>query len=60
MYQQGEVSKGSQIRGREGVSVACWTMAREQYVGQGLTLANLSWLELLLGVLSFCMHDQWH
>lgn len=40
--------------------MACWTMAREQYVGQGLTLANLSWLELRLGVLNFCMRDQWH
>lgn len=44
----------------EGVTVAWWTIAREQYVGQGLALASLSWLEPWLGVLNFCMHDQWH
>ena len=42
------------------VTVAWWTIAREQYVGQGLALANLSWPEPWLGVLNFCMHDQWH
>lgn len=40
--------------------MAWWTIAREQYVGQGLALANLSRLEPWLGVLNFCMHDQWH
>lgn len=44
----------------EDVTVASWTTVREQYVGQGLALANLSWLEPWLGVLNFCMHDQWH
>lgn len=52
--QWGETDQG------EGVTVVCWTIAREQYVGQGLALANLSWLEPWLGVLNFCMHDQWH
>lgn len=52
--QWGEADQG------EGVTVAWWTIAREQYVGQGLALANLSWLEPWLGVLNFCMHDQWH
>lgn len=37
--QWGEADQG------EGVTVALWTMAREQYVGQGLALANLSGLE---------------
>lgn len=26
----------------------------------GLAPANLSWREPRLGVLNFCMHDQWH
>ena len=59
VWQWGGASEGRQIRG-EGVTVVCWTIAREQYVGQGLALANLSWLEPWLGVLNFCMHDQWH
>lgn len=51
------VSEERQVRGR--VWLAWRTIAREQYVGQGLALANLSWLEPWLGVLNFCMHDQW-
>lgn len=53
------VSKVKVERG-EGVTVACWTIVSEQNVGQGLPLANLSWLQPRLGVLNFCMHDQWH
>lgn len=58
------VPVGGSTRGQanqgEGVTVACWTMAGEQYVGQGPALANLFWPESQLGVLNFCMHDQWH
>lgn len=53
------VAGGGQQGQEECVTVAWWTMEREQYVGQGLALTDLSRLEPRLGVLNFCMHDQW-